>query len=177
MHTTPPNYVLNADKSSLVVNPNESRPPKKKSRASRKTPTTILIADVSNFRALVQQLTGRPNVPIKVGLCKGPLHINFGKGVERDQVDGVINSRMVSSGGNNYGKSHQQHVQLVRTPQNHQRRFVEHDDMVSSSTSSFARGDDPPSTIVKEFDDFDVNDLCFEELAWLASSNGANGDI
>ncbi|XP_002979646.2 uncharacterized protein LOC9635173 [Selaginella moellendorffii] len=36
---------------------------KKRARASRKPPTTVLEADSSNFRAMVQQLTGIPSVP------------------------------------------------------------------------------------------------------------------
>ncbi|CAN8258479.1 unnamed protein product [Cochlearia groenlandica] len=35
-----------------------TKPARKRSRASRKTPTTLLTTDTSNFRAMVQQFTG-----------------------------------------------------------------------------------------------------------------------
>ncbi|KAI5678576.1 hypothetical protein M9H77_09526 [Catharanthus roseus] len=38
-----------------------SRPIRRRSRASRRTPTTLLNTDTSNFRAMVQQFTGGPN--------------------------------------------------------------------------------------------------------------------
>jgi hypothetical protein len=36
---------------------------KKRSRASRKVPTTLLNTDTSNFRAMVQRFTGIPEIP------------------------------------------------------------------------------------------------------------------
>ncbi|KAL2467456.1 dendritic arbor reduction protein 1-like [Abeliophyllum distichum] len=50
-------------------------PVRRPSRASKKTPTTILNASTSNFRALVQQFTGcqtRASLPYK-----GPINLNF----------------------------------------------------------------------------------------------------
>lgn len=46
------------DNSSVVV-----RNPKKRSRASRRAPTTVLTTDTSNFRAMVQEFTGIPAPP------------------------------------------------------------------------------------------------------------------
>ncbi|WOG82274.1 hypothetical protein DCAR_0101437 [Daucus carota subsp. sativus] len=40
-----------------------TRNPKKRSRASRRAPTTILTTDTSNFRAMVQEFTGIPAPP------------------------------------------------------------------------------------------------------------------
>lgn len=40
-----------------------SRNPKKRSRASRRAPTTVLTTDTSNFRAMVQEFTGIPAPP------------------------------------------------------------------------------------------------------------------
>ncbi|GAB2232267.1 hypothetical protein Droror1_Dr00011299 [Drosera rotundifolia] len=37
--------------------------PKKRTRASRKAPTTVLAVDTGNFRAMVQQYTGIPTSP------------------------------------------------------------------------------------------------------------------
>ncbi|XP_038898930.1 VQ motif-containing protein 22-like [Benincasa hispida] len=53
--TTPP--------ASTGLNPDGSRvkPVRKRSRASRRTPTTVLNTDAANFRAMVQQFTGGPS--------------------------------------------------------------------------------------------------------------------
>ncbi|CAN8251555.1 unnamed protein product [Cochlearia groenlandica] len=39
------------------------RTPKKRSRVSRRAPTTVLTTDTSNFRAMVQEFTGNPSTP------------------------------------------------------------------------------------------------------------------
>jgi len=39
------------------------KPTRRRSRASRRTPTTLLNTDTTNFRAMVQQFTGGPNAP------------------------------------------------------------------------------------------------------------------
>ncbi|KAI4389441.1 hypothetical protein MLD38_001669 [Melastoma candidum] len=52
---------------SLTTTTNEpkkaSRNPRKRTRASRKAPTTVLSIDTSNFRAMVQEFTGFPTPP------------------------------------------------------------------------------------------------------------------
>lgn len=150
----------------------KSNPIKRRSRASKRTPTTILNTDIANFRPLVQQLTGRPSAPTRVWSRKGRLNIKFGKvdGDEDDeyQVDSVITSTMLPFGynSNNY---------QVKTQEYHQQGFVEHEDSMSSTTSFDVVAPDP-ITGMEVFDDFDVDNVCFEELAWLASSNGINGD-
>ncbi|KAF7124976.1 hypothetical protein RHSIM_Rhsim12G0015000 [Rhododendron simsii] len=40
-----------------------SKPIRRRSRASRRTPTTLLNTDTTNFRAMVQQFTGGPTAP------------------------------------------------------------------------------------------------------------------
>ncbi|KAK7281014.1 hypothetical protein RIF29_08644 [Crotalaria pallida] len=44
-------------------NKNMARNPKKRSRASRRAPTTVLTTDTTNFRAMVQEFTGIPAPP------------------------------------------------------------------------------------------------------------------
>ncbi|CAO2831161.1 unnamed protein product [Amaranthus hypochondriacus] len=61
--TSPPNGLDPLGPSSGRVN----KPARKRTRASRRTPTTLLNTDTSNFRAMVQQFTGGPgsnfNIP------------------------------------------------------------------------------------------------------------------
>ncbi|ESW35636.1 hypothetical protein PHAVU_001G251600 [Phaseolus vulgaris] len=45
------------------ANTNVVRNPKKRSRASRRAPTTVLTTDTTNFRAMVQEFTGIPAPP------------------------------------------------------------------------------------------------------------------
>ncbi|XP_052183989.1 VQ motif-containing protein 22-like [Diospyros lotus] len=54
-----------------------SKPARKRSRASKKTPITLLSADAANFRALVQQFTGSPRTALSFGGQRGPFNINF----------------------------------------------------------------------------------------------------
>ncbi|CAK9324426.1 unnamed protein product [Citrullus colocynthis] len=50
---------------SSVLNPEGrvGKPVRRRSRASRRTPTTLLNTDTTNFRAMVQQFTGGPTPP------------------------------------------------------------------------------------------------------------------
>ncbi|XP_022741805.1 uncharacterized protein LOC111293245 [Durio zibethinus] len=49
--------LTNSDQTSVVKNP------KKRTRASRRAPTTVLTTDTTNFRAMVQEFTGIPAPP------------------------------------------------------------------------------------------------------------------
>ncbi|XP_039062419.1 VQ motif-containing protein 22-like [Hibiscus syriacus] len=57
------------------------KPVRRRSRASRRTPTTLLNTDTTNFRAMVQQFTGAPTAPFAAGGSHsgGP---NFGVGFQ-----------------------------------------------------------------------------------------------
>ncbi|XP_059286639.1 uncharacterized protein LOC132040047 [Lycium ferocissimum] len=48
---------------SSIVQPNVGKNPKKRSRASRRAPTTVLTTDTTNFRQMVQEFTGIPTTP------------------------------------------------------------------------------------------------------------------
>lgn len=50
------------------------KPIRRRSRASKKTPITVLQANANNFRTLVQQFTGCPGTAISF---KGPLNLSF----------------------------------------------------------------------------------------------------
>ncbi|XP_002523660.2 uncharacterized protein LOC8289507 [Ricinus communis] len=54
-----------------------SKPIRRRSRASKKTPITLLNANTSNFRTLVQQFTGCSSRPTSFGNQKGPINLNF----------------------------------------------------------------------------------------------------
>ncbi|KAL0349732.1 UNVERIFIED_CONTAM: hypothetical protein Sradi_4122400 [Sesamum radiatum] len=54
---------LGAQPPPLNQNQTAARNPKKRSRASRRAPTTVLTTDTTNFRAMVQEFTGIPAPP------------------------------------------------------------------------------------------------------------------
>lgn len=67
---TAPGPGLNIDQSHINLNNSSNqhstmmvRNPKKRSRASRRAPTTVLTTDTTNFRAMVQEFTGIPAPP------------------------------------------------------------------------------------------------------------------
>ncbi|XP_043688997.1 VQ motif-containing protein 22-like [Telopea speciosissima] len=59
-----------------------AKPSRRRSRASRRAPTTLLNTDTTNFRAMVQQFTGVPSAPFTTtGSQTGPTtNFNFGLG-------------------------------------------------------------------------------------------------
>ncbi|CAK9320599.1 unnamed protein product [Citrullus colocynthis] len=76
VHQAPPGLTLTTDRSDVVPNNTNNntatatasnnasvRNPRKRTRASRRAPTTVLTTDTSNFRAMVQEFTGIPAPP------------------------------------------------------------------------------------------------------------------
>ncbi|KAL6655914.1 hypothetical protein ACP70R_006740 [Stipagrostis hirtigluma subsp. patula] len=60
-----------ADTSAAAAAPGAPAPPRgsrKRTRASRRAPTTVLTTDTSNFRAMVQEFTGIPSPPFAAGI-------------------------------------------------------------------------------------------------------------
>ncbi|KAI3665042.1 hypothetical protein L6452_43658 [Arctium lappa] len=64
-HTVPfsPATTITTTAEPTTAPPTGARNPKKRSRASRRAPTTVLTTDTSNFRAMVQEFTGIPAPP------------------------------------------------------------------------------------------------------------------
>lgn len=151
------NYVVSTNRSNVMSHFNDLRVTKKKSRGSkRQSPVTILNADASNFRALVQELTGRPSAPARVRANKGPLNINFRQAKEQDVVFPV------------FGYHHQSSVHV----DHHQKKNEDDHAMMLSSgvqsnqTSLLSISDDHPRMNLDEFDDVDLDvEQCLEELA------------
>lgn len=73
-----------------------SKPARRRTRASRRTPTTVLNTDTSNFRAMVQQFTGGPALdqPAQYPIPNGS-NLSFGFGI---------------AGNNNIPPQHHQHL-------------------------------------------------------------------
>ncbi|XWS75737.1 hypothetical protein CRYUN_Cryun01aG0117700 [Craigia yunnanensis] len=63
------------------------KPVRKRSRASRRTPTTLLNTDTTNFRAMVQQFTGSPSAPFAPGGHPGGPNFGFSFGGRQPHVN------------------------------------------------------------------------------------------
>ncbi|XP_054800347.1 uncharacterized protein LOC129304652 [Prosopis cineraria] len=75
---------------------NGSRPIRGRSSASKRTPITLLNANTTNFRELVQQVTGCPSsTAMSFEVYKGPITLNFQQG--RRQVVHHNTSRKVTT--------------------------------------------------------------------------------
>ncbi|BAT74173.1 hypothetical protein LR48_Vigan45s000200 [Vigna angularis] len=58
---------------------------RRRSRASKTTPVTLLKANTSNFRALVQQFTGcSTTTTMSLAIHKGPITLNFQQGSKQE---------------------------------------------------------------------------------------------
>ncbi|OIV91647.1 hypothetical protein TanjilG_26500 [Lupinus angustifolius] len=88
-----PNTQLNTPKGN---NNNVSKPIRRRSRASKRTPITLLNANTTNFRALVQQFTGCPNTTMSsLSIHKGPITLNFKNGSSRQKNQPNTTSRVM----------------------------------------------------------------------------------
>ncbi|KAM1016284.1 hypothetical protein ACFX13_046730 [Malus domestica] len=88
-----------------------SKPARKRSRASRRTPTTLLNTDTTNFRAMVQQFTGGPTT---ASFPAGASNLSFGLGPTRPQ------SFVVPPGAAGYHPLQPQQQQLLQQQQQQQ---------------------------------------------------------
>ncbi|XP_059658282.1 uncharacterized protein LOC132304530 [Cornus florida] len=105
--------------SSSQLNPKGciSKPIRRRTRASRRTPTTLLNADTTNFRALVQQFTGcSSGNSSSHGAQRGPINLSFGETSDERVVS--VTSMVASFGLNGYNQQtwpdqqqQQQHLQ------------------------------------------------------------------
>lgn len=76
------------------------KPIRRRSRSSKKTPTTLVNASITNFRALVQQHTGCHTCPTFKNNQKGPINLSFGP--QNDQSE-LLGSNSIGEGSMNYG--------------------------------------------------------------------------
>lgn len=76
----PPPPVSSPLSSSAPTITGSGRNPKKRSRASRRAPTTVLTTDTSNFRQMVQEFTGIPAPPFTAFSTRGRFDLFSGLG-------------------------------------------------------------------------------------------------
>lgn len=109
-----------------------SKPIRRRSRASKKTPTTLLNANAKNFRALVQKFTGCPNNSnISLANQKGPVNLNFG----------LKNATPIAEPFRNQSSQ----PELEVPPQNHQRQQQQQQRSYFQENNNYNMGQDHQS--------------------------------
>lgn len=97
------------------------KPVRRRSRASRRTPTTLLNTDTANFRAMVQQFTGSPTAPFASSAGIHPTNIGFSFGGRHQAAlvnnPAVAGSLMVNPPAGGFHLQYQQHHQQQQQPQ------------------------------------------------------------
>ncbi|KAK7306883.1 hypothetical protein VNO77_44843 [Canavalia gladiata] len=121
--TTPTLGTSNSSPSSSVhLSPEGrvSKPTRRRSRASRRTPTTLLNTDTTNFRAMVQQFTGGPTAPFAPTPSTAPhvLPNLMGFGFPSRSVPSLNQTTLMMSSPLGYHQQQQQ--QHMFQPQNQQ---------------------------------------------------------
>jgi len=120
MTTSPPPTMPSSESNSisscqLTPKGNVSKPIRRRSRASKRTPTTLLNANTTNFRALVQQFTGCPTTAMStLGVHKGPITLNFQKGSSEHKIHQNTSTRAVLPfSGRSYHHNHNRNSNQV----------------------------------------------------------------
>ncbi|KAK1368081.1 VQ domain-containing protein [Heracleum sosnowskyi] len=86
------------------LNPQASvgKPIRRRSRAPRRNPTTLLNASTANFRSLVQQFTGCQNTNASSGSRKGPVNLSFGMPRNRNDHQIISTSSRIAPVASEY---------------------------------------------------------------------------
>ncbi|KAL3598624.1 hypothetical protein D5086_006542 [Populus alba] len=144
-----------------------SKPVKRRSRASKKTPATLINASTANFRALVQQFTGcPPSTSISFGSHKGPINLNFGLGSAQNHSCATAETEPL---GNSY--CHRRLSQMQQPRQNAQQLHqdkgcnVSLDNLPNSNAYFSVSGDlGPRLEMPADYGLFNMDDIALQEL-------------
>ncbi|KAL4354985.1 hypothetical protein GQ457_06G027080 [Hibiscus cannabinus] len=128
------------------------KPVRRRSRASRRTPTTLLNTDTANFRAMVQQFTGGPSAPFAAGSSlPGGTSFGFGFGTRQPHVNPNNSLLMLPPTGFQLQYQQQQQNQLLHHHQNQPLMFSlnSSDNNPGTGEAFFQRlvGGDPRATV------------------------------
>lgn len=100
-----------------------AKPIRKRSRASRRTPTTLLNTDTTNFRAMVQQFTGGPSAPFASGSQINATNFGFALGAYR-QAHHVNQPSPVMMPPAGYNLQYQQQQQQFQQQSQHPSSYM-----------------------------------------------------
>ncbi|KAL2244511.1 UNVERIFIED_CONTAM: VQ motif-containing protein 22 [Sesamum indicum] len=149
---------------------------RRRSRASKKAPTTLLKANANNFRALVQQFTGCHSAPPAFSShCKGPINLNFAQysasnpekysydQAQRQEFRQQEDQSFFSFGAHSIAAAAAVSTTTTTTADDHE-FFV-------SSTVNYYNPRRDPLTL----DDFDIDKISLQELSGVAAGEYCSG--
>ncbi|CAN4080390.1 unnamed protein product [Withania somnifera] len=140
------------------------KPIRRRSRASKKTPTTHLNADASSFRALVQQFTGCHTANTFLGAHKGPINLNFGLD-ENDDFDADDSVTHVSSFGYDcYCSNPKGNKEKKVANMDQQKGISSIDENRIFGSTSTTNSSSSPTMDILTLDDFELENLCLSEI-------------
>lgn len=183
MILSPTNSYTNTSGQLTPKGGNVSKPIKRRSRASKRTPTTLLNANTTNFRELVQQFTGCPSSNLSsssssLGVHKGPITLNFQQGSNQIHHDTTTIMPQFSSTSYNQVHHHQVSKPLpwkkdqIQMPQQEKNGYNSFDygkdnnfiaNLGNSSRPSTSNMDVSNGLVVDN--DFGLNDLTMNEFS------------
>lgn len=132
-------------------------PIRRRSRASKKTPTTHLNADASNFRALVQQFTGCHTANTFLGAHKGPINLNFGVD-ENDDYEADNSVTHVSSFG------YDCYCNPKGEKKKEQKGGMLDENYKTFGSTSTTNSSNSPTMDILSLDDFELDNLCLSDF-------------
>ncbi|RRT41008.1 hypothetical protein B296_00028390 [Ensete ventricosum] len=111
------------------------KPVRRRSRATRRAPTTMLNTDTTNFRAMVQQFTGVPSEPYSAEYRPGGCPIsNLGGGYRSHEP---LNQTTYTSFG--HLQQHQYQGQSLQYPQEEQQQYQSSDGTIFAAAGDACR--------------------------------------
>ncbi|KAJ4975410.1 hypothetical protein NE237_000516 [Protea cynaroides] len=132
-----------------------SKPSRRRSRASRRAPTTLLNTDTTNFRAMVQQFTGVPSAPFTTGSqTDATSNFNFGLGSGQQHLSRA--TIMAPSSG--------YHLQQQQFQQQQQQYMLSMNNTSDVYLQRFSNGNQRPNMEVSLSDGF-LSDSIFHPRA------------
>ncbi|KAL8101401.1 hypothetical protein AgCh_033327 [Apium graveolens] len=167
-NTSSPNNSTSLGSGDVNVQLNaQGKPIRRRSRASRRTPTTLLNASTTNFRSLVQQFTGCHNTKASsFGSQKGPVNLSFGNQNDH-QIIGT--SSRIAPVGSEYMYNQQQMNPVVQQHQGQQWQQQEMYDnsQINNNNNNMQSGG---------LDDFAIDDVSDLHELMDESSSFSTGD-
>jgi hypothetical protein len=120
-----------------------AKPIRRRSRASRRTPTTLLNTDTTNFRAMVQQFTGGPSAPFATGSQINATNFGYAVGVHRQGHHGNHPSPVMMPPGYHlqYQQQQQQQFQQQSQPPPSYMFSLRNSNMGTNTSTTTAPGD------------------------------------
>lgn len=183
MILSPTNSYTNTSDQLTPKGGNISKPIRRRSRASKRTPTTLLNANTTNFRQLVQQFTGCPSTALSssssLGVHKGPITLNFQQGSSKQNVQHDTAARLMSQlSSTSYNQVHHQvtkpfpwNKEQIQAPRQQQSgynsfEYVKNNNFVPNSGNSSSRPSnlDVSDGLVVD-NDFGLHDLTVNEFS------------